>query len=121
MELEFTARKKNYDHMLLLVSDPDFKLDVMMLRCKFAIPPQGFKTGADYDTWMVKTARDYTKTFETETWSSSVFMLFISAPRLLSERYRLPENCLRYIKDHILYGTVRVPLNNFEVTPSTEH
>lgn len=118
MELKFIARKKNYDHILLLVSGPDFKRDVMILRHNLAIPPQGFKTDTDYDTWMVRIACDYTKTFKEGLWSSSAFMRFINAPRLLSEHHHLPENYHRYIKEYILYNTVRAPLNNFEITPS---
>lgn len=113
----FSARKKNRDNMLLLVSDPAFKKLVADIRHSFEIPPEGFKTDSTYDRWLSKNAEIYEKLTDPEKRSGSAFMGFMRTPRLVIEEYNLPEHYTEHIRKHILFGTITAPLNNFNIGP----
>src|ERR1700691_3061508 len=92
MGLTFTAQKKNRDHMLLLVSDSDFRRDAQEMRRNLGMPPGGFKTDTNHDAWLVKAANQCAKLADPEDRNLSAFMRFVRAPRILAERYSLPGN-----------------------------
>lgn len=103
--------------MHLFVTDPDVKRNVATIRRKLGIPPDGFRTDADYDAWMIKIANNYTKLAKSGQHSTSAFMKFVRVPRLFVERYHLPEHYAGHVSRHVLYDTVSAPLNNFDVGP----
>ena len=101
----FSAKKKNKDYMLLLVTDPSFRKEVAKLREEFNIPLRGFK---EYST-------------EAAEWGQTERIMrakeFAKEMRRIVSDYSLPDNFGRFVEKHILYGTADAPLRNFAVIP----
>ena len=103
--------------MLLLVSSPDFKKAVSDAREKYNIPASGFETGTEYDIWMTAIASAYTRLTDSKKRIDSPFMQFLRTPRLITREYGLPDNFTKHVRQHMLFGTVSAPLNNFDIGP----
>jgi hypothetical protein len=100
----FSARKKNKDYMLLLVSHLPFQEDVAKIRSKMDIQKPFDMDSEEAAEWEQK-------------WTYAKAAAFIRAVRKLIAKYGLPENFSEHVRSHIIYGSVTAPLNNFSVVP----
>lgn len=101
----FSAKKKNKDNMLLLLSHRPFRGDVQHIRELFGIPPRGFAIGS-------AKAAEWERTRDPKKVRS-----FGKEIRTIIDKYNLPENYERSIVSHIIYNSDTAPLNNFDVIP----
>lgn len=88
----FSAREKNKNFMRLLISDPQFQKEVVVIR---------------------KMPSPYSKGVKDED-----VMSFVKAVSNLCDSFNIPMNCHSNIQEYILTGEVSFPLNNFAVSPS---
>lgn len=105
----FSARKKNGDHMHLLVTYPRFLTGVEKLRREFGIPLQGFTSAEEYDLWLCNIANDPRP--------GRPFRRYLKALAHLRTSFKLPEHFLESIQRYVLFNTISSPLNNFDIGP----
>lgn len=99
----FSARKKNRDHMMLLLSMDTFQKEVAEFRDYIGIKPKGNKSD-EQEKWLASIA-----------WQINEY---VRAVNTLIRSYQLPEHYHRHVRDYIETGLVSWPVNNFTVIPA---
>ncbi|OGZ05528.1 MAG: hypothetical protein A2845_05985 [Candidatus Lloydbacteria bacterium RIFCSPHIGHO2_01_FULL_49_22] len=99
----FSARKKNKDHMTLLLSSEAFQADVKLLRERFNIHKGGNTQDGAQLAWLSLNAPQMYE--------------YVKAVSDLARAYQVPGNFGRHLKTYIEEGIVSNPVNRFDVIP----
>lgn len=100
----FSAKKKNRDNMLLLISHIPFQKKIKKLRPKLDIENPSDMSIEDENKWNCGLTLDKAN-------------LLAKTVRNIINDYHLPDNYDHYIRRHILCDTKYAPLNNFGIIP----
>lgn len=104
-DYQFSADRTSMDNMRRLVAHRPFQKAVVIARLQwFGIPAWGFaKDDHGRHAWILKIHLERER-----------MLAFVRFAIYLAEIYNVPAHFVPYIREHVLHGTTRAPLDNFE-------